>query len=141
MKNKYGYVGRKTGFSLIELLVVVSIMGVLAAVLMMNIVGARERAKDSKKMQDLNSLKNGLRMYYNDNQSYPVSKAIILGSGFTGYISSIGDTSFIYTQPNGTDSFRMTTILDSGAGNDDINSQTNCGIGDPQDKVYAVCSN
>lgn len=131
----------KSGFSLIELLVVISIMGVLAAVLMMNIVGARERAKDSKKMQDLNSLKNALRMYYNDNQFYPDKKSIILGNGFTGYISNIGDTSFTYTQPSGTDSFLMKITLDSGAGDDDINSQINCGIGETTDKVYAVCSN
>jgi len=41
---------------------------VLTTVLVMNFVGTRERSRDAQKIQDLNSLKNALRMYYNDNQ-------------------------------------------------------------------------
>ncbi len=60
------------GFSLIELLVVISIIGVLAGVLLMNLVGVRERAADMKKKNDLIQLKKALRLYYNDNQAYPL---------------------------------------------------------------------
>lgn len=136
----------KNGFSLIELLVVISIIGVLTAVLMMNLVGARERARDSQKIQDLNNLKSALRMYYNDNQSYPPvqgqgGRGFILGSGFTGYVAGLGDTSFTYSQPNGTDSFRITVGLESGAGRDDTDSQTKCGITSPTEGIYTVCAN
>jgi prepilin-type N-terminal cleavage/methylation domain-containing protein len=129
------------GFTLIELLVVISIIGVLTAVLMMNLVGARERSRDAKKMQDLNSLKNALRMYYNDNNAYPTGKPVILGTGFTGYASGLGDTSFSYTYLDNGNSFVLKIGLESGGGNDDINSQANCGIGATEDKVYAVCAN
>jgi len=127
------------GFSLIELLVVISIIGVLTAVLMINFVGARERSRDSQKIQNLNSLKNALRSYYNDNQSYPLTLSA-LGSGSSGYVSGLGDTTdVVYTQIN-SDSFKILVKLESGAGNDDINSQTNCGIG-VTDGYYAVCAN
>jgi len=133
---------KKDGFSLIELLVVISIIAVLAAVLMMNLVGARERARDSQKIQDLNNLKNALRMYYNDNQKYPDNEAAIVGVGFTGYMSNVGDTStFVYTQLNSGEGFNITTNLESGAGNEDTNSQTKCGIVPAVDKVYAICAN
>ena len=109
---------------------------------MVNFVGTRERSKDSQKIQDLNAIKNALRMYYNDNQTYPTSKSIIIGNGFTGYISNLGDTGFDYTPiNNGNDGFRLAITLDVGAGDDDTNSQLKCGIPaasvDPN--VYMVC--
>lgn len=64
MRNKFG-------FTLIELLVVVAIIGVLTAVLLVNLVGIRERGADTKKKSDLNQLKSSLRLYYNDYQAYP----------------------------------------------------------------------
>ena len=132
---------KNLGFSLIELLVVISIIGVLTAVLMMNLVGARERARDSQKIQDLNNLKSALRMYYNDNQTYPADKSIILGSGFTGYATGLGDTSFLYNQLNGGDGFRISISLESGAGRDDTDSQIKCGITSPTEGIYTVCAN
>jgi hypothetical protein len=46
-----------------------------------------------------------------------------------------------YTQVSGGDGFRLTVRLEVGAGNDDINSQVACGIGNTEDGVYAVCAN
>lgn len=130
----------KHGFSLIELLVVISIIAVLTAVLMINFVGARERSRDSQKIQNLNGIKNSLRMYYNDNQIYPATLSM-LGSGSSGYVSSLGDTTgLVYGTLPGGDGFRLKVTLESGAGDEDINSQTKCGL-IPTPGVYAVCAN
>lgn len=128
---------KNKGFSLIELLVVISIIGVLTTVLVMNFVGTRERARDAQKIQNLNSLKNSLRMYYNDNQSYP---QYLSGLG-TSYVASLGDTTGIdYTQVDNGNGFRITILLEVGAGNEDVDSQRNCGI-TPTPGFYAVCAN
>jgi prepilin-type N-terminal cleavage/methylation domain-containing protein len=136
-------INKKFGFTLVELLVVIAIIGVLTTLIMVNFVGSRERANDSQKMQNLNSLKNALRMYYNDNQSYPLDRSTILGIGFTAYMSDLGDTGFTYTRTNNGDGFLLKTTLESGAGVDTGGSQLNCGVavGSTEAGVYAVCSN
>jgi prepilin-type N-terminal cleavage/methylation domain-containing protein len=136
---------KKTGFSLVELLVVISIISVLTAILMVNLVGARERARDAQKIQNLISLKNALRLYYNDNQFYPSAgitncTSCLNATLGTTYLSNISDIGYTYSATADGNGFVLTTILEGGAGNDDINSQLNCGVG-ATDRVYAVCSN
>jgi prepilin-type N-terminal cleavage/methylation domain-containing protein len=90
MKNHF----KISGFTLIELLVVVAIIGVLTAVLLVNLVGIRERAADSRKKSNLNQLKSSLRLYYNDHQSYP-------GEG-SGSINGCGDGNDACAQVGGS---------------------------------------
>lgn len=140
------YLKKVSGFSLIELLVVISIIGVLSAVLVMNLVGARERSKDTQKIQDLNNLKDALRMYYNDYQAYPspgVSNCTnclntAIGSSYLVGVSQIG---YSYSSSSDGNSFTVRAGLDSGAGDEDINSQRRCGQATVTDKVYMVCAN
>jgi len=133
---------KSNGFSLIELLVVISIIAVLSALLMANFMGARERARDAQKISDLESIKSALRLYYNDHQSYPVGPSLNTDIGTSEYmpgISNIGFT-YLYDQKNNGDGFLLRVSLEAGAGDDDINSQLKCGIG-ASDKVFAVCAN
>ena len=105
---------------------------------MVNFVGTREKANDSKKVQDLNSVKNALRMYYNDNQTYPAGTDLntAIGSSYLPNISSIGYT---YSQLNNGDGFILTVGLESGSNNSN-ESQINCNL-TPTPGVYAVCAN
>lgn len=64
---------KKSGFSLIELLVVISIIAVLVAVLLPNMIGARERAADAKLKSKLRQFGTAMRLYYNDHGSYPTA--------------------------------------------------------------------
>ena len=62
---------KRNAFTLIELLVVIGIIGLLVAVAIPNFLSARQRASDSKKKSEMASLKNALRLYYNDFNAYP----------------------------------------------------------------------
>lgn len=130
----------KFGFTLVELLVVISIIAVLTAILTTNFMGMRERARDAQKIQDLGSIKSALRLYYNDNQTYPVNISAI---GTTNYMPSFAGLGYTYNyvQTNGGDGFVLTVGLEAGAGTDDTDSVTKCGIGGTPDKVFAVCAN
>ena len=80
----------KKAFSLIELLVVIAITAVLVAIALPNFLSARERARDTKRKQEMSEMKNALRLYYNDFQTYPV--AANCGAGKFNYISGCGVT-------------------------------------------------
>ena len=59
------------GFSLIEILVVVVIIGILAAVVVPRVMDEPDRARVTKAQQDVQALMTALNMYRLDNFSYP----------------------------------------------------------------------
>jgi prepilin-type N-terminal cleavage/methylation domain-containing protein len=59
------------GFTLVELLVVIFILGVLTSLIVSNLQSARQRARDAKIKSGARDLKTALRLYYNDFQKYP----------------------------------------------------------------------
>mgnify|MGYP000014696671 CR=1 FL=1 len=65
----------KTGFTLIELLVVIAIIAILATLILTNIQGVRERARDLRRKSDLSSIQKSLRLYFNDYRIFPTSSA------------------------------------------------------------------
>ncbi len=58
-------------FTLIELLIVVAIIGILAAIAVPNFMNAQIRAKISRCVSDMKSLESALEMYRMDNSAYP----------------------------------------------------------------------
>ncbi len=65
----------KKGFTLIEILIVVVIIGVLAAVVLISLDSAQAKARDTRRLSDLNELANAFRMYYEKNNTYVISDA------------------------------------------------------------------
>jgi len=62
---------RQHGFTLIEIMVVVVILGILAAFVVPNVLQNPEKAREVKARHDLRTLENALDMYYVDNFHYP----------------------------------------------------------------------
>jgi general secretion pathway protein G len=64
---------KSRGFTLIELMVVVLILGVLAAVIVPNVIGSADVAKAGAAKQDVAALIQALKLYRLDNGRYPSS--------------------------------------------------------------------
>ena len=64
---------KQKGFTLVELLVVVAIIGILAAIALVYLPLARAKARDAKRVSAVSDLKNVLELYYNDQllPAYP----------------------------------------------------------------------
>ena len=59
------------GFTLVELLVVISIIGVLSVIGLNSFNSARVKARDSSRKSDLAAVAKALELYYNDLGEYP----------------------------------------------------------------------
>lgn len=63
----------QAGFTLVELMVVVAIIALLAAVVIPNFVHARAQAAVSQSEANMKQIATALELYYADNQSYPAT--------------------------------------------------------------------
>lgn len=117
------------GFTLIELLVVISIIGILAGLLLLNFVGVRGRAGDTKIKNDLRQMKNALRLYYNDNQFYPATADVPASGSFTDggdviYMKEL-PAEFTYNS-DGDETFLLQAELDNTGDEGIADSQVRC---------------
>ena len=64
----------QSGFTLIELMVVLVIIGVLAALIVPNVLGRADDARVMAARTDVNNLTQALRLYKLDNQRFPTSE-------------------------------------------------------------------
>ncbi len=66
-------IARTRGFTLIEIMVVVIIIGLLAAVIVPSVVGKVGEARVAKARQDIQAMSTSLTMYRLDNFKYPTT--------------------------------------------------------------------
>ncbi|MDI6783392.1 MAG: prepilin-type N-terminal cleavage/methylation domain-containing protein, partial [bacterium] len=64
---------RLSGFTMIELIIVTSIIGILAAIAIPNFLAARTRAKVSRVKAEQEMLKIALQSYFADKTTYPLN--------------------------------------------------------------------
>ncbi|OYX43365.1 hypothetical protein B7Y94_01485 [Candidatus Saccharibacteria bacterium 32-49-12] len=120
----------RSGFTIVELLIVIVVIGILAAISIVAYNGVREKAELAELKQNLSSLNKAVLMYHAENGSYPVSTSwrgnnqVVDDSFIPGlapqYIATTPQVkphgasrpTFLYLS-NGTD-YKLIYIVDSG---------------------------
>lgn len=71
---------KNSGFTLIELLVVIAIIGLLSTVVMTSLNSARKKGRDTRRVEDIASIRQALEVYYDENGAYPTALSSLAGN-------------------------------------------------------------
>lgn len=121
-REEYSRLKRKNGFTLIELVVVIAILGVLASIIVPLFMNTTKFARGSKIVADMNACESAVNTYYvktgdfpvdteNIVASYlsnwpkpPVDKALVKKHDKNDLILDVQVTSYVYNRPaNGSE--------------------------------------
>lgn len=72
----------QNGFTIIELLTVISIIGLLSSIVMTGSVSARKKTRDIVRIANLRQLANAVNLYYQDHGYFPLGSVDVPGVGF-----------------------------------------------------------
>ena len=62
---------RSAGFTIIDLLIVIVVIGILAGLVLNAFGNIQERARDTERQNDINSMHTALELFYTDEGGYP----------------------------------------------------------------------
>lgn len=65
------YNQQSRGFTIVELLIVIVVIGILAAITIVAYNGLQQRGRDSQRQSDVKSIAKALEMYYTDEGRFP----------------------------------------------------------------------
>ena len=74
IRQQPGFSRAQRGFTLIEIMVVVVILGILAALVVPQIISRPDEARVAKARQDIRAIESALKLYRLDNFQYPTTE-------------------------------------------------------------------
>lgn len=86
---------RKQGFTIVELLIVIVVIAILAAITIVAFNGIQQRARDSERKSELVSIQKALEMYYTDNGGYPGCNGVMYIAGGTRTACSVSNANIV----------------------------------------------
>ncbi|NOZ08018.1 MAG: type II secretion system protein [FCB group bacterium] len=102
---------KQAGFSLVELMIVLVIIGILAAVGVPIYTSNMNKARQSEADATLGTIRTDLRVYYAEHEEYPnpYDGAAVAGAAWNNILASdldgkyFDNTNYTYTSTDGTD--------------------------------------
>jgi len=73
-----------SGFTIVELLIVIVVIAILAAITIVAYNGIQQRARDGERRTEMQTIEKALALYFIDNGSYPTCTNTVYVPGTTG---------------------------------------------------------
>lgn len=86
---------RNQGFTIVELLIVIVVIGILALLVITTYSGIQAKARNSKRQSDIKSLQTQLEAFFSQNGYYPSLTDMNSGSWLTTNMKSLDQNSLI----------------------------------------------
>ena len=91
---------RRTGFTLIELVVVISILAILSGILVPRVTDHMRASRDARRLADAKTIRNAIEQYYMDKGEYPQADANSSYGGWDvshdgGFISALQEEGYL----------------------------------------------
>ncbi|KKW21376.1 MAG: hypothetical protein UY64_C0022G0001 [Parcubacteria group bacterium GW2011_GWA1_51_12] len=104
-----------TGFTLIELIVVIAIIGLLSSIVLTSLTRARQKARDARRVADIRQIRNALELFATSNNGeYADTIAVLASDKFMPVEPKDPSTAASYPYDNYTDSTRGACVVASG---------------------------
>jgi len=85
MKMQRKKAWREAGFSLVELMVVISIIGLLSTIVAVNVLKNKDKANAEKVRADVKAFSDAITLYHNDTGQYPSSLEDLISASVDGW--------------------------------------------------------
>ena len=92
------YMFERKGFTLVEVLTVIAIIGILSAVVLVSMSGSQKKGRDGRRVSDINQIRLALSLYYDAHNNYPPGSTA--STDFETVLANVQSESFIATLPN-----------------------------------------
>lgn len=101
------------GFTIIELLVVIVIIGILVALTLPNLFSAQARGRDTDRKNELKNVQTKLETYFNDNGVYPLDFVAAQADADVTADETTGPRSDAYTYTSDGDSYTLSATMEN----------------------------
>ena len=91
---------KQSGFTIVELLIVIVVIGILAAIVITTFTGVQKKGRDADRKSDINSMYSQVEVYFAENGKYPTLTDMNSSTFRTNSLKGLSDDAL--TDPKGS---------------------------------------